>query len=158
VDVEDVYGAGRISFSHHSAVLGVEWEHPAGAHWVRPFVRGELGLTFGFLGLGYDVSGDEDVSDWAMAGRGHAGVGVRLVPFNTMPAAKEGEEPRTGGVSFGIDVEVGYTYASPLDFDDLRPPEPDEDEDPPRIPLRSLAFGSLDLSGVEMRIGALIRF
>ena len=80
------------------------------------------------------------------------------MPFsNARAGSSTGGEARRGW-SFGLTAELGYTFATALEFDDVTEPEPDEDDDDPPIPTRPLSLGALDLSGLELRIGALMRF
>ena len=156
---DGILGGYALSLSRQGAALGLGYEHAVALPWLRPFVRAEAGVAFGRLGASWPDSAGEDVSGWATGAQGYAGAGVRLVPFHTMPAAKEGSDaPRPGGLSFGMDAELGYTLATSLDFGDLRAPEPTGDEDPEPISRRSLAMGEIDLSGLELRIGAFMRF
>lgn len=158
-----VLGSYRLELRHHAAVLGLAYERPVAWDWLRPFVRGEVGATFGRLGVTWPDATSEDAYSWALGARYHLGAGLRWVPFSRVhtsrqvPSVPSDPEARPKpGLSFGLDLELGYSLATDLAFDDLR--RPDVDEDPEPISRRSLALGSLDLSGVELRVGALMRF
>ena len=150
----------RMDLFHQEAVLALTWEQPVVGEWFRPLLRADAGLIIGRLGLGLSSS-DEDVSDWAFAGRAHLGAGFRLLPFSDVRVPKRSDDEAAEarpGYSFGIEVTFGYTYASPLHFDDLARPEPDEEPEVPPIGIRPLDVGAFDLSGPELRVGALMRF
>jgi len=170
VSERNLLSAYEAELFHQGLSLALTWERPVAREWFRPLVRAEAGVVAARLGVGLpDPDGSraqgEDVSQWAFAGRYHLGAGVRLVPFSnvrgarTEPQADGGQEAdEPAGFSFAIDAELGYTFATDLQFDDLKRPEPEEEPEVPDIPVQPLDLGAFDLSGVELRIGVLMRF
>ncbi len=155
-----LYQSYRLDLFHQAAVLSLTYERPVARDWFRPLVRAEAGLVIGRIGLGFGAS-DEDVSDWAFAGRYHLGAGFRLVPFSNVRVSRRsdgGTDLTEPGYSFAVDAELGYTFTSRLHFDDLARPEPDKEPEPRPIGIRPLDLGAFDLSGLELRVGVLMRF
>jgi hypothetical protein len=127
----------------HTLTVGAVYRLPL-YRWLVPHARVGVGLLVGRLGV--TPSGGAEIVDRSVAFAGHALVGAELL----WPRARL----RQGSFNFGLVIEGGYSFASPLGFT-LTPSRPD---DLRAIPVSGASLGSLVLHGGQLRVGALVRF
>jgi hypothetical protein len=168
IDVELGYGyvgnlGADVSFAAletgldvHDAYAGLRASLDApGLSWLRPYARIQGGLDVGLASF-YDSSGGATYEDWDVGGTAYAGGGVEFVLPSTVflddsPALLS--EP----FGFGVFVEGGYLYRSPLGFSPSIPGPENEADAADRIPASGFAAGDVDLSGGELRVGFVAR-
>jgi hypothetical protein len=121
--------------------LGVLYRLPLW-RWLVPHARFGLGVLIGTLSL--DPSGTDKVSDTSAALSGQFLVGAELL----WPRALR------RGFNFGLVIEGGYSFSSPLGFS----VEPEQPEDLRTIPVSGADLGSVVLHGGQFRVGAVFRF
>ncbi|MBI5499666.1 MAG: hypothetical protein HY907_05455 [Deltaproteobacteria bacterium] len=147
LSIHDVYAGLRASFA------------PEEASWVRPYARVQGGLAIG-LGSFADEGPRADPlaeplrSSEAddLGGLVYGGGGVEFaLPLGAL--MDEPPELLSEPMAFGVFVEGGYFYRTPLDFS----PSVSSSDDPDRIPVQGFSAGDLDLSGGELRVGFVAR-
>lgn len=115
--------------------------------WLVPELRVEVGALIGEMTLTAPEGGA--ASDWRAGFTGLALAGVEIL----LPRAWMRRGARSG-VTAGVVIEGGYTYATRLAFT----LKPDAGGDTLRMPVSGVDAGTVSLSGGLLRIGALIRF
>ena len=147
----------RSSLAIHDLFAGVRASFaPSDASWVRPYARVQGGLV-----LGYASFADENTtSDGGLlssseaddlGGLVYGGGGVEFsLPLDAL--MDDPPELISEPLAFGVYVEGGYFYRTPLSFS-----ASPSSGDPDRIPVRGFSAGDLDLSGGELRLGFVAR-
>jgi hypothetical protein len=110
--------------------------------WLVPHARFGLGVLVGSLGL--TPSGGNEILDRSAALAGHLLAGAEFL----------WPRRRRGGLNFGLVVEGGYVFSSPLGFTNT----PSPPDDLIAIPVRGADLGSFVLHGAEVRAGVVFRF
>ncbi len=113
--------------------------------WLAPYARLSLGAHAARLSVSSLSGVALTARDWAGAFAGSALLGAEaLLPRRWVP----------GRVTGGLQLELGYAFASPLSFQ-LRP---EQDEDLQLLRLQGVDLGGLSLQGFQLRVGAVVRF
>ena len=127
---------------------------------VEPYVAIGLGFTYADLALSIRQLGRRDQDAWLFNGYAVGGVEAHLPGSLIRSLFGIARGSYAEDLTAGIYVEGGYRFTSTADFDKLERPEPDKEPDPEnrQLPTSALSFGSVDLSGVMLRSGLVVRF
>jgi hypothetical protein len=152
-----LYTAYPTDVEGHGMYLGVRvtarinrkaWE------WLQPFVRADFGWSWSRVQVssGYDLP---SMHDWGNGGFIYVGGGVQL----TLPIVLIRKKMRirlTQRFSIGLSYEFGYLQTAPIKVN-LEPSTTNSGDVEP-IPVHGFGAGTLDMSGITHRFGAVISF
>lgn len=128
-----------------SVTVGVSYQFPI-KRWFIPHLRLGLGTLVGSLDV--ELSGEGKAFDRAAAFTSYLLAGWEYT------WQRKFIRPGTFLKGGGLIVEGGYAFNSSLHFD----MQPESDDDERSIPALANDLGSLQLSGAQLRIGALMYF
>ncbi len=152
----DLYGTYGTGIEGHGMYLGLRisarvnqkaWE------WLQPYVRADFGWSWSRVEVA--GTGLPAMHDWGNGGFIYVGGGVQL----TLPIFLVRNKMRirlTQRFSVGLSYEVGYVQMAPIKV--KFEPSPTNSGDVEPIPVHGFGAGTLDLSGITHRFGAVISF
>jgi len=146
------FDAMTSSLTVHDVFAGVRASYaPEGVSWIRPYAHVQGGVSIGLASFSDSGAGSTTFEDGDVGGMVYGGGGVEFVlPLDVF--MDEPPEPLSEPLAFGLYLEGGYFYRTPLGFSPSTPSGGDD-----TIPIRGFTAGDVDLSGGELRLGFVAR-